>query len=186
MRRPNIGWYEEYKRASWTLGAATTVQWEFAYETYGKESGIDWRWNRIAWMVYLKRKHHAENFEPHHGYVQTNTPRFIRDSYLWRSDGMDCSIVCGRVFVYLFMWLWWCWMWISIWQTVYVCAMLFSSWNDRVHICDYHHGPLSLGDPPVWHTFWTWNKNVHMRLIHTLSASINSPVLQVRRIRQCT
>ena len=36
---------------------------------------------------------------------------------------------------------------------VAVCAMLFSSWIDRVYIRDYHHGSLSLVGAAVWHTF---------------------------------
>ena len=36
---------------------------------------------------------------------------------------------------------------------VCVCHIV-SSWDDRVHdIHDYHHGPLPLVDPSVWHTF---------------------------------
>ena len=36
---------------------------------------------------------------------------------------------------------------------VCVCHIV-SSWNDRVYdIRDYHHGPLPLVDPSVWHRF---------------------------------
>ena len=80
-----------------------------------------WIWNRTKCMIRLKRKHHAENFWTASWLFQTNTPSAIQDSCLWTSDGMDGSIVCGRVFVCLFVWLWWYWMWMSIWQTVYVC-----------------------------------------------------------------
>ena len=35
---------------------------------------------------------------------------------------------------------------------VSVCAMLFSSWIDRVYTRDYHHGTLSVVGAAVWHT----------------------------------
>ena len=47
-------------------------------------------------MRYLKRLRSAENFEPHHGYVQMNTWEVMMDLCLLPPNGMD-----DRLFVYL-------------------------------------------------------------------------------------
>ena len=54
------------------------------------------------WMSYLERLRSAENFEPHHGYVQTNTREVMMDLGLLPPNGMDPCIICVRSFVCLF------------------------------------------------------------------------------------
>ena len=65
----------------------------------GKDKRIDREWNVTEWIPYLKRLRSAENFEPHHGFVQMNTREVMMNLYLISSNGMDRCIMCGRSFV---------------------------------------------------------------------------------------